>query len=115
MSRGRVAVHFVNYVRMYVVFDLCIPQAFTRRGDDAPHLLAVVSVCNRAITSILLYISVCVHTYVHTYIYTYGTFHKKLDDERRSVCVRTVTDRALTAVRTAYVRVLFVPTRFLSL
>ena len=45
----------------------------------------------------------------------YGTFHKKLDDERRSVCVRTVTVRALTAVRTAYVRVLFVPSRFLSL
>ena len=45
----------------------------------------------------------------------YGTFHKKLDDERRSVCVRTVTDRALTAVRTAYVRVLFVPTVSFSL
>ena len=50
--------------------------------------------------------------YVSTYVRTYGTSHKKLDDERRSNCVRTVTDRALTAVRTAYVRVLFVPTRF---
>ena len=49
------------------------------------------------------------------YIRMYGTSHKKLDDERRSNCVRTVTDRALTAVRTVYVRVLFVPTRFFSL
>ena len=47
-----------------------------------------------------------VHTYVHTpmYIRTYGTFHKKLDDEQWSNCVRTVTDRALTVVRTVYVR-----------
>ena len=59
------------------------------------------------------------YVYVHMYILlgmcTYGTSHKKLDDERWSNCVRTVTDRALTAVRTAYVRVLFVLTRFFSL
>ena len=41
--------------------------------------------------------------YVSTYVRTYGTSHKKLDDERRSNCVRTVTDRALTAVRTGVV------------
>ena len=45
--------------------------------------------------------TVCVH--VHTYVCMYGILHKKLDDERRSNCVHTVTDWALTAVRTGVV------------
>ena len=41
--------------------------------------------------------------YIHTYVCMYGILHKKLDDERRSNCVHTVTDWALTAVRTGVV------------
>ena len=85
--------------------------------DKSPSALCgVYTVCGFTLSWIHNLLCMFVRTYAHcTYVHMYGTFHKKLDDERRSVCVRTVTVRALTAVRTAYVRVLFVPTRFLSL
>ena len=86
------------YVCMYIHTCVCV-YVYTY-----VHMYVCTYVC--------MYVYVLSHAFIHMCVCTvYGTSHKKLDDERRSNCVRTVTDRALTAVRTAYVRVLFVPTR----
>ena len=100
-------------IRIYVsTTQTGLPYAILLRVAEILHAAlrpsTMVHHCNEFVQLLCIY----VHTIV---LQLYGTFHKKLDDERRSVCVRTVTVRALTAVRTAYVRVLFVPTRFLSL
>ena len=44
----------------------------------------------------------------------YGIFHKKLDNEQQSNCVRAVTDRSLTAVGMEYVPPDFNTARFFS-
>ena len=62
------------------------------------HIPAYACVCMCPVC--VLYACICTCVCV---LHTYGTSHKKLDDERRSNCVRTVTDRALTAVRTGVV------------
>ena len=60
------------------------------------------------------------HTYVRTYIQDTCVhvliryFSQKLDDKQQSSCVCMVTDRALTAVRTAYVPQDFNTDRFFS-
>ena len=55
--------------------------------------------------SVVIMVCMYIRTYIRMYcgFCIYGIFHKILDDEQRSNCVCTVTDRSLTTVGTEYV------------
>ena len=66
----------------------------------------------RTMTHVHMFVRTCVHTYI--YVCTYGTFHKKLDDERRSNG-RSINGRTVADVRRTDDRPIIITREFTEL